>query len=199
MRLRLATSITGLIMILGILLPVLCAAKAPTSIAGIALGSKVQDYPDIVQTNFMREVVVTDWHGFRKGIISYGECKYKGEILKINMKYDDKSKRFYEKLLKRYKESFGEPSSWQGDSFGNVRIWKWFFVDENGDDISLTLQFNGKNSRETIGNVVRLSYPKKMEEERLCFNEMCEMQKMQTEEARKQELQKSDWSHLIPQ
>ena len=115
------------------------------------------------------------------------------------MKYEDKSKKFYEKLLARYKDKFGEPHSWEGDSFGVMRIWKWYFTNKNGDAVSLSLQFNGKNSRETIGNVVRLSLPEKIEEERLCFNDMCEMQKSKADEARLEELKKSDWSHLIPQ
>jgi len=66
------------------------AANVPSSIAGIELGSTVDQYPDIVRSNYLREVVVTDWHGFRKGIISYGECKYREQILKIDMKYEDK-------------------------------------------------------------------------------------------------------------
>jgi len=175
------------------------AAKVPSSIAGIELGSTVDQYPDIVRSNYLREVVVTDWHGFRKGIISYGECKYREQILKIDMKYEDKSKRFYEKLLEKFEERYGEPDSWEGDSFGVMRIWKWYFKDENGEPVSLALQYNGKNSQETIGNVVRLSYPRKMEEERQCFNAMCEMQKEQMSPQTMDERRKSDWSHLVPQ
>jgi len=175
------------------------APKAPISIAGIRLGGDIDDYPDVVRSNFMRDVVVTDWHGFRKGIISYGECKYKGQILKIDMKYGDKSREFFEELLKRYKSRFGEPQSWEGDSFGVMRIWKWSFTDDNGDEVSLTLQYNGKNSRETIGNMVRLSFPKMMEEERNCFNQMCQEHKHASGQERQRELEQSDWSHLIPE
>jgi len=180
-------------------MPVYATTKSPSSIAGIALGSMVDNYPDIVRSNFLREVVVTDWHGFRQGVISYGECKYREQILKIDMKYQDKSKQFYRQLLEKFKEKYGEPNTWEGDSFGVMRIWKWYFEDENGEPVSLTLQYNGKNAQETIGNVVRLSYPRKMDEERLCFNAMCKMQKKQRSEQTREERQKSDWSHLIPQ
>jgi hypothetical protein len=70
--------------------------QVPLSIAGIALGSDVNSYPEIIDSNFMKEVVVTNWHGFRKGIISYGICQYPDQILKIDMKYEDKSEAFFQ-------------------------------------------------------------------------------------------------------
>lgn len=174
------------------------AENVPHEIGGIALGSKVESYPDIIQSNFMKEVVVTDWHGFRNGVISYGLCRYNGQILKIDMKYADKSKEFYDTLLAKFREKFGEPDSWNGDSFGVMLIWKWQFVDSDNNKVSLALQHNGKSSKETIGNMVKLSFPEKMEEERLCFRDMCETHKGQTDEKRREELQKTDWSFLIP-
>lgn len=174
------------------------AEKAPHEIAGIALGTRVEEYPDIVQNNFLNEVVVTDWHGFRKGVISYGTCKHLDQILKIDMKYKDKSKKFFDELLERFRIKFGKPDSWSGDSFGVMHVWKWYFVDAERDRINLVLQYNGRDSNETIGNVVRLSYPDKIEEERLCFVEVCHNQKEKTDEKRREELSRSDWSHLVP-
>jgi hypothetical protein len=37
-----------------------------------------------------------------------------------------------------------------------------------------------------------------MEEERLCFMEMCQHGKNNIDEQRQEELKKSDWSHLVP-
>ena len=150
------------------------------------------------KTNFLKEVVVTDWHGFRKGIISYGTCKYVDQILKIDMKYADKSKEFFKKLLKEFREKFGQPDEWNGDSFGVMHGWKWQFTDKEGNQVSLALQYNGKNSNETIGNMVRLSYPEKIEEERLCFVDMCQNSKEKIDAKGREELKKFDWSHLIP-
>jgi len=179
--------------------PFLVLAKdAPHEIAGIVLGTNVKDYPEFTQTNFLKEVVVTDWHGFRKGVISYGTCKYIDQILKIDMKYQDKSKEFYQKLLQEFREEFGEPGLWNGDSFGVMYLWKWKFIDKKGDHISLALQYNGKNSNETIGNVVKISYPKKIEEERLCFVEVCQHNINKTDAKLREELDKSDWSHFVP-
>lgn len=189
-----------IILVLSItLFPVIARAEhAPHEIAGIALGSSVEDYPDIIQTNFMKEVVVTDWHGFRKGVISYGVCRYNDQILKIDMKYEDKSKGFYKKLLKEFRKKFGEPDSWDGDSFGVMHIWKWFFTDKKQNRVSLALQYNGKKSSETIGNMVKLSYPGKIEDERLCFNDMCEESNEKIDKERIEERKKTDWSYLVP-
>ena len=175
------------------------AQNVPHEIAGIALGTSIEDYPDIIPFNYLKEVVVTDWHGFRKGMISYGTCRYIKKILKIDMKYEDKSYAFYKKLLVAFREKFGAPNAWTGDSFGVMHVWKWQFIDNEQNRVSLSLQYNGKNSNETIGNVVRLAYPGKMEEERLCFVEMCENDKNKTDAKRREELKKFDWSHLIPQ
>ena len=102
-------------------------------------------------------------------------CKNINQILKIDMKYEDKSEQFYQQLLGKFREQFGEPDAWSGDSFGVMHIWKWQFIDKDKNRVSLALQYNGKNSNETIGNMVRLSYPEKIEEERLCFAELCQM------------------------
>lgn len=190
------------ILILGILctaVPLLAETeKVPHEIAGIALGANVNDFPDIIQNDALREVVVTNWHGFRKGFISYGTCKNINQILKMDMKYADKSEEFYQQLLRKFREDFGEPDSWSGDSFGVMKVWKWQFIDKEKNSVSLALQYNGKNSNETLGNVVRLAYPDKIEEERLCFLKVCEQNSNNTDEKRKAELQKSGWSYLVP-
>jgi hypothetical protein len=172
--------------------------EAPHEIAGIVLGTSIDDYPDIIRNNFLKEVVVTDWHGFRKGIISYGTCRHIDLILKMDMKYEDKSKEFFQKLLKEFRQKFGEPGKWKGDSFGVIHIWKWQFVDKEQNQVSMSLQHNSKDSDETLGNVVKLSYPEKIEEERRCFVDLCLHSKENGDEKRRAELKKSDWSHLVP-
>ena len=192
-------SFSLLILFLLAILPMSAEAnKTPKEIGGIALGSKIDSYPGITQSNFMKEVVVTDWHGFRKGTISYGVCQFKDEILKIDMKYEDKSKGFYKTLLKKFRQQFGAADSWNGDAFGVVHIWKWKFVDNEQNKVSLALQYNSKNTNETVGNVVRLSYPGKINEERRCFILSCDQKKLQTDTKDSEDLQKTDWAYLIP-
>lgn len=183
---------------LGSLIKDVNADEVPISVAGISLGSDVNSYPEIIDSNFMKEVVVTDWHGFRKGVISYGICLNRDMILKIDMKYENKSKRFYKKVLKRIKAQYGDPDTWSGDSFGVKHIWKWHFIDKNSDRVTLKLQHNSKDSNETLGNMIKLSYPDKIADERRCFMDMCEESRESFATDRKEELKKSDWSHLVP-
>jgi hypothetical protein len=79
-----------------------------------------------------------------------------------------------------------------------MQIWKWQFVDDEQNPVSLTLQYNSKDSRETMGNMVKLAYPMKIEEERLCFVEMCAVKMTEVERSRQEELEKTGWEYLIP-
>lgn len=187
------------VMFLLLLVAKIEAAEVPHSVGGISLGTSIDSYPDLVQTNFLKEVVITDQKGFRKGIISYGACLHKDIILKIDMKYKDKSKNFYKKLLKEFRHKFGDPDSWEGDSFGILYLWKWRFIDQEGNMVTLALQYNSKDSKETIGNIVKLSYPRKIEEERLCFADMCDRQAEKRNADQKKKHAEPDWSFLIPQ
>lgn len=174
------------------------ASKAPKEVAGFVLGSKVTDYPNIEYSNFLKEVVVYDWHGFDKGIISYGVCAIPGEIIKIKMKYADASKRYFKVLLKKYKKQYGKPTEWKGDSFGILHIWKWKFLDENNNRVHLILQHNTKNPNENIGNMVKLYYPDRIVQEQKCFTLQCSKNISQTEKQMRDQRTKSDWKYLIP-
>jgi hypothetical protein len=170
----------------------------PHEIAGIKLGTKIEEYPDFELSNYLKEMVVVDWHGFRKGIISYGICYAPDTIVKLQMKYEDSSKQFFDVLMRRYKEKFGAPAEWKGDSFGIKHIWKWRFKDENGRSVNMILEHNLQDINANIGNQVKLYYPEMLENERLCFLELCEEAGSPEKKARKEELKKSSWDHLIP-
>jgi len=174
------------------------AVDAPTEIGGFRLGSDITDYPEIESSNYLRDVVINDWHGFRKGIISYGTCAYPGKIIKLRMKYEDKSKRFYDELLKRFKEKYGKPTEWKGDAFGVLYVWKWRLYDENNERVNLILQHNLQNDDENIGNVVKMSYPEREEKERICFMEFCEENKTEEQKAQIKERRTPDWDYMIP-
>jgi len=174
------------------------SSEVPHEIAGIKLGGDVSDYPDIEYSNFLKEVVVVDWHGFRKGIISYGICESPGNIVKVRMKYEDSTKKFFNSLMKRFKKKFGAPTEWKGDSFGIKHIWKWKFRDEKGESVNLILMHNLKDHNDNIGNQVKLSYPERVELERLCFNRMCETATTPEEKKLKESRMETNWDYLIP-
>ena len=166
----------------------------PTEINGFKLGASIEEYDFINYQNYLKEVVIDDIGGFRRGIISYGTCERPGEIVHIKMKYKDTSHKFYKQLLKRYKKKFGKPEKFTGDAFGIVLAWKWRFRDKDNNYISLTLQYNKKDLAETIGNMVKLSMPDRIEAERKCFIKACEDQKM----ACPVNMMSEEWENLIP-
>jgi len=174
------------------------AVEPPTEVGGFVLGSNVTDYPEIEYSNFLKEVVIYDWHGFHKGIISYGVCASPGEIVKIKLKYADSSKKFFKILLKKFKKKYGKPTEWKGDSFGILHIWKWQFVDKNNNRVHLVLQHNSKNPNENTGNMVKLYYPDNIIREQKCFTDQCTKNISEEEKLKRLQRKKSDWNYLIP-
>lgn len=175
------------------------AVEPPKTIGTITLGSDISDYPDIQYTNYLKEKIVVDWHGYKKGIVSLGMCVYPNTILRIRLKYENSSKGFYKKLLKEFKKRFGTDAEWKGDSFGILHAWKWKFVDKNNDIVHLILQHNSKDKNQTIGNQVKLFYPAKIEEERLCFIKTCEEANKAKSSEQQTILHDDNWQLMIPQ
>ena len=183
-----------------IFLPIITLAKdVPIEVGGFVLGSNVTDYPDIEYSNYLKEVVIYDWHGFDKGIISYGICDSPGEIVKIKLKYQDSSKKFFQQLLKRYKKKYGKPDEWKGDSFGILHVWKWRFTDKDNRRVNLILQHNTKDPNENNGNMVKLYLPDQLVKEQKCFTEQCSSNVENRDKEHLEMRKKSDWKYLIPQ
>ncbi len=174
------------------------AQEIPHEVGGFILGSNVTDYPDIEYSNFLKEVVIYDWNGFDKGIISYGICAFPGEIVKIKLKYADSSKSFFETLLKKYKKKFGKPDEWKGDSFGILHIWKWTFVDKDKKQINLILQHNTRNPNENMGNMVKLYLPDRIALEHQCFTKQCTSVENMGERMQHMMPKKDNWDYFIP-
>lgn len=158
--------------------PGMIRAEAPHQVGGFALGQNIEKYKDRVildtalpvrYSENMEELEIKFTQGFKSGLITYGTCAKPGQIARIKLKYADSSKGFYENLLKRFKKQFGEPDEYRGDPFGIFKAWKWSFVDEQSQRISLTLQHNSRDSEEKMGNAVKISNITLIEEDGLCY------------------------------
>ena len=180
------------------------AAEAPYEIAGFALGKTIDDIKDQLDMSTelpirhrasLREVEIKPVGGFRSGLITYGTCAEPGKIIRIKLKYEESSKKFYENLLKRFKKKFGEPNEWRGDPFHIFLDWKWSFKDKDGNRISLHLQHNTRDAEEKIGNAVKLTARTALEAEWKCHEE-----KTASKSSRKIEKQKRpiDWEFILP-
>lgn len=176
------------------------AGKTPTEVGGFKLGTSIEEYEFISYRNYLKEVVIDQIPGFRKGTISYGVCDQPGKIIKIKLKYLDPSRSFFKKLMKQYTKQFGEPFEYSGDTFGIVKAWKWHFKDADGNKITMILQHNLKNPNEVTGNMVKLYMPDQVEAERKCFNKMCSQHNKDAFKKAEGPLNwdKSSWQLLIP-
>ncbi len=153
-------------------------AGTPHQIGEFVLGKHISDYKKMVKMEstipirhqeYLHELETGKLEGFKSGYIWIGNCSEPGRIVRIKLKYFDSTKKFYNLLLKRFKEKFGEPSEWRGDPFHVVIAWKWSFIDKEGNHISLILQHNTKDQEEKMGNSVKLTTTNMIEEERLCY------------------------------
>jgi hypothetical protein len=159
--------------------PSICpAAEAPHELAGFVLGGKIMDYKDRIELDSvlpvrylesLKEVEIKAIQGYKTGLISYTTCVTPQRITRIKLKYADASRAFYDALLKRFRKRFGEPDEYRGDPFHVVIAWKWAFMDENNNDISLILQHNTRDEEEKQGNSVKLTMWNLFKQEIRCF------------------------------
>lgn len=191
------------------LFPGISLAQAPHQVAGFILGRNIAEYTEMVEMDtalpirhmeYLKEVEIKEMEGFKSGLIWYGTCARPGQIVRIKLKYADSTKKFYDELLERFKERFGEPSEWRGDAFHVVIAWKWSFTDSENNNISMILQHNTKDEEEKRGNAVKLTVWNLIEEERLCFEKKHrEFQEKPREQVRGEKGRGPvNWDLLIP-
>lgn len=185
-----------------------CPAQPPKQVAGILLGGNISDYKDrldmqsalpIRYQEYLTEVELNKLDGFKSGLITYATCDAPGLIVRIKLKYADSSKRFFEDLLKRYKQKFGEPSEWRGDPFHVMLSWKWSFVDPRLGLISMTLQHNSLDEEEKVGNSLKMTLTEQLASERRCFEKKSPPDPVNASRKKKQAQQKGvDWDRFVP-
>jgi hypothetical protein len=184
--------------------------KAPSTIAGITLGEQISRFADLVQIKtsivlrdrrYLRAVSTQEIDGYKSGTVDFGDCSKPGQIVRIKLKYDYEDKNFFDKLLEKFKEKFGEPDEWRGDPFHVIIAWKWSFKNKKGDNISLTLQ-HSRDEEYKWGNSVKLTNTTLMDQEQLCY-EKKNQQKGGSEETKptseKRMLSEKDYQRFIPQ
>ena len=198
--------ILGVIGIITLVLNGGYAAEVPHELAGFVLGGEMNDYKDLLKLDTilpiryfetLKEVEIKKIEGFKTGLITFGTCSEPWKIVRFKFKYADFSKKFYNKLLKRFKKRFGEPNEWRGDPFHIVLAWKWSFTDKDNNRISLILQHNTRDQEEKKGNSIKMTMWNLIEKETLCHEKKrAETGKKSPKTGRKSK--KIDWNIFIP-
>ena len=154
------------------------AADAPHQVAVFKLNSNIADAKDyvIMETALpirhmenIEEVETKPIDGIKSGLIAYATCAAPGQIVRIKLKYEDSSKDFFDKLLKRIEQKYGKPDEYRGDPFHIVISWKWSFIDKDNNRISLTVQYNSMDTEEKMGNAIKLTMTNLIEEDQRCY------------------------------
>jgi hypothetical protein len=150
----------------------------PKGIAGVELNQMVDECKARLREDsnlavrfqgYLEEVELEPVAGIKTGLVAYGTCAELGRIVRIKIKYTNGSKGFFDELLKRFKARFGNPNEWRGDPFHVMIAWKWAFVDDQGNRISLTLQHNAQDHDKKMGNALKLNLSNGIEKERACY------------------------------
>lgn len=175
------------------------AAEAPHQISVFVLNQNISEYKEyvIMETALpirhmenIEEVELKSMEGIKSGLIGYATCIAPGHIVRIKLKYQDSSKKFFEELLKRIKKKFGKPDEYQGDPFHIVISWKWSFIGKNNERITMTLQHNAMDTEEKIGNAIKLTNRSLIEKDLKCYKEKALDQR--------QTLRHRDWKVMTP-
>jgi hypothetical protein len=201
---------------LAILITALCfpgtgSAQVPQQIAGIRLGANLDQYKAILQLDtalpvrhmeYISEVELKpSFEDYRSGYVFYGNCDKPGRIVKIKLKYEHSDKEFFDDLVKRFKQKFGNPDQYRGDAFRAFVAWKWSFKDKDGNNISLILQHNSADVEEyTRGNSVKLSATSLIEKEARCEElKTPELKQKQRGKGEKGAKEQANFQRLIPE
>jgi len=175
------------------------AGEAPHQISVFDLGKNISEFKDyvIMETALpirymenIEEVEIKTLEGIKSGLIAYATCTESGKIVRIKLKYKDPSKKFYEELLKKIKNKFGEPGEYSGDPFHIVLSWKWSFVNQKNERITMTLQHNSLDTEEKLGNSIKLTNRGAMADDLKCYREKALDQR--------QKLRHRDWKIITP-
>jgi hypothetical protein len=167
-----------LFLVLALTATATAAADAPRHLGGFVLGAPIEAFKDKVDMDtclhvrymeYVQEAEVRSLPGFKSGLVGFGTCADNGKILRIKLKYADGSKRFFNEIMKRLRQRFGEPDEYRGDPFHVLVAWKWSFKDKRGDRISLIMQHNTKDEEQKMGNAIKLTLTNQMEKERNCY------------------------------
>ena len=185
------------------------AADAPHQVAVFKLNSNIADAKDyvIMETALpirhmenIEEVETKPIDGIKSGLIAYATCAAPGQIVRIKLKYEDSSKDFFDKLLKRIEQKYGKPDEYRGDPFHIVISWKWSFIDKDNNNISLTVQYNSMDTEEKLGNAIKLTMTNLIEEDQRCYEikALDQREKLRQREYKIMTPDLSGWALYVP-
>ena len=160
----------------------------PLTLAGFTLGDNVRDHAsccnlDLASVNpdapFLTEATLkADFvPGVRGGSLTFANCKDTDKLVRIKIKFHDRSMALFERLLEKYQKAFGEPDSYQGDSFRNVVAWQWNFS-RRGQKVSVLLMWS-RDKETRPGVSIKMTLDSLLDSEYACYKAKLDSQEKQ--------------------
>lgn len=162
-----------------IMAPAALAGKGfPLTVAGITLGSNVEQYTACCDMDlsapmpdapFLKEVhLKPDFvSGIRGGSLTYANCGEPGKLARIKLKFHNRGQDLFHDLLDRYTAAYGKPDNYAGDAFRNIIAWEWNF---KRDDERLTLILMWSREKEMRPGVsIKMTLTSLVDSEYACF------------------------------
>ncbi len=150
----------------------------PVNLGGFTLGDDVKQYAtkcDLKLASPMPDApFLTEMHlkadclsGVRGGSLTYANCREKGRLVRIKLKFHNRGKALFEELLAKYKKAFGDPDSYQGDAFRNVIAWQWNFT-RGKEKVSVLLMWS-REMEMRPGVSIKMTLDSLLDSEYACF------------------------------
>ena len=153
-------------------------AEVPYQIGPFALGRPIGECEKYVNMEtalpvrymeYVQEAEIRHLNGFKSGLIAFITCEKPERIVRIKLKYEDNSRKFYNNLIKQIENKYGKSDEYRGDPFHVVVAWKWSFVDKQNNKISLIVQHNTRDEDEKMGNSIKLTLTSDMDKYEDCY------------------------------
>jgi len=166
------------LVLLALMVSTAFAGPFPTTIAGLTLGEHMGNHQKYCETGeatpipdmpFLKEVhfIPGAIPGVRGGSLTYANCDDVDMLMRVKLKFHDRSQHFFDKLYKKYEKAYGKPDSYEGDTFRNIIAWKWVFT--RGDERMSILLMWSKKAEMRPGVSIKMTYDSVMENEYRCY------------------------------
>ncbi len=175
------TALLALIVVLALAGPA-AAAKAPSEIAGIPLGTDAESLRDRLDLSRMAPLWDRPWlirvnlkptKGFDAGYVLLGGCATTNRVERVRLKYKDGSMALFNKLAKELTARYGVPTPQPGGKDGKYKGLRWLFGTNKSGGTDLLLEHFEKGSGEDpAGNVIRITDNGALNQERDCYESM---------------------------
>lgn len=181
-RRRLALLILTAILALGALPSPGAAEKAPSEIAGIAIGADAESLRDRLDLSRLAPLWDRPWliranlkptKGFSAGYVILGGCATTNRVERVRLKYKDGSLALYNKLAKELTARYGVPTPLPGKKGSKYKGLRWLFGSNKAKGMDMLLEhFETGTDEETAGNIIRLTDNGAIAQERACYDGM---------------------------